>query len=60
MQAVVRAFVLLVIVLLIAGSVVAYSVANRGLSTRVPPSALETTVALTMRRAATPSASGAD
>jgi len=36
--------------------VAAYAIASRGLSTRVAPSAIETSIALTMRRFATPSA----
>ena len=54
MKAVVRAFLLLVGLALIGGGLAARAVASRGLSTRVPPSAIETWIALTMRRFATP------
>ena len=56
MKAVLRAFLLLVGVVIVGGAIAAYSVASRGLSTRVAPSAIETSIALTMRRLATPSA----
>lgn len=56
MRAVLRAFVLLVVVLAIAGGLAAYSVLGRGLSTRVAPSAVETYIARAMRGLATPSA----
>ena len=56
MKAVLRAFLLLVGVAIVGGAVAAYAVASRGLSTRVAPSAIETSIALTMRRLATPSA----
>lgn len=56
MKAVVRAFLLLVGVLLVGGVVAAYAVASRGLSTRVAPSAVETSIARAMRRLATPTA----
>lgn len=41
---------------MIGGGVAAYAIASKGLSTRVAPSAIETTIALAMRRLATPSA----
>jgi mono/diheme cytochrome c family protein len=56
MKAVFRAFLLLVGVAIVGGGVAAYAIASRGLSTRVAPSAIETSIALTMRKFATPSA----
>jgi len=56
MKAVIRALLLLIVAGAIAGGVVAYSIASRGLSTRVRPSAVEETITLTMRRLATPAA----
>jgi mono/diheme cytochrome c family protein len=56
MRALLRAVLLLVGVAVVVGGVAAYAVASRGLSTRVAPSAVETSIALTMRRFATPSA----
>lgn len=56
MKAIVRAFLLLIGVAIVGGGVAAYAIASRGLSTRVAPSAIETSIALTMRRFATPSA----
>lgn len=56
MKAIFRAFLLLVGVAIVGGGVAAYAIASRGLSTRVAPSAIETSIALTMRRFATPSA----
>ncbi|MGE0464668.1 MAG: cytochrome c [Vicinamibacterales bacterium] len=56
MRAVLRAFVLLVVVLATAGGLAAYSVLGRGLSTRVAPSPIETYIARAMRGLATPSA----
>lgn len=56
MKAILRAFLLLVGVAIVGGGVAAYAIASRGLSTRVAPSAIETSIALTMRRFATPSA----
>jgi mono/diheme cytochrome c family protein len=47
---------LLVALLAIACAVAAYSITRRGLSTRVPPSAVEVTLARAMRYLATPSA----
>jgi mono/diheme cytochrome c family protein len=54
MRAVFRAFLLLVGVAMVGGGVAAYTVASRGLSTRVAPSAIETSIALAMRKLATP------
>jgi mono/diheme cytochrome c family protein len=54
MKAVLRAVALLVVVGTLAGGLLAYSVVRRGLSTRVEPSAVETTLALAFRRLATP------
>ena len=56
MKAVFRAFLLLVGIAMVGGGVAAYAIASRGLSTRVAPSAIETSIALMMRRFATPSA----
>lgn len=56
MKAIVGAFLLLIGVAIVGGGVAAYAIASRGLSTRVAPSAIETSIALTMRRFATPSA----
>jgi len=54
MKAIVRALLLLIGVSIVTGGVAAYTVASRGLSTRVQPSALETLIAHAMRRLATP------
>jgi mono/diheme cytochrome c family protein len=54
MKAVVRALLLLIGVAIVTGGVAVYTVASRGLSTRVQPSALETWIAHAMRRLATP------
>jgi mono/diheme cytochrome c family protein len=56
MKAVLRAFLLLVVVVVVVAAVAGFTVTRRGLSTRVPPSALETSIALAMRRLATPNA----
>ncbi len=56
MKAVLCALLLLVGVAMVGGGVAAYTIASRGLSTRVPPSALEASIAMTMRKLATPSA----
>lgn len=56
MRAVVRAFLLLVACLAVIGGLVAYAITSQGLSTRVAPSVVETSIALAMRRLATPSA----
>jgi mono/diheme cytochrome c family protein len=54
MKAVVRALLLLIGVSIVTGGVAAYTVASRGLSTRVQPSTLETWVAHALRWLATP------
>ena len=54
MKALFRALLLLVVLLLVGGGLAAYSILSRGLSTRVPPSWIEATLARTMRKAATP------
>ena len=56
MKAVLRAFLLLLVVVAIAAGLAAYSIVRRGLSTREQPSGVETFIARTMRRLATPSA----
>ena len=56
MKAVLQAFLLLVGVVIAGGGVAAYAVATRGLSARVPPGAVEMSIAMAMRRLATPSA----
>ena len=56
MRALLRAFLLLVGVVMVGGGVAAYAIASRGLSTRVAPSAVEESIALTMRTLATPRA----
>ncbi len=56
MKAVLRAFLLIVGVAAVFGGVAAYAIVSRGLSTRVAPTALEESLALTMRRLATPRA----
>lgn len=56
MKAVIRALLLLVGVAMVGGGVAAYTIARRGLSTRVPPSAIEASIAMAMRKLATPSA----
>lgn len=56
MQAVIRALLILVLVAAVAGTVVAWTIVRKGLSTRVEPSAVEETMARTMRSLATPSA----
>lgn len=55
MKAFIRAFVALIVLVAIVGGVAAYTVARRGLSTRVEASAMEELLARTMRRLATPS-----
>jgi mono/diheme cytochrome c family protein len=52
----VRALLLLVVIVAAAGAVAAYSIASRGLGTRVPPSALEATISRAFRTLATPRA----
>lgn len=54
MSALLRAFALLVVLLLVGGAVAAYSITSRGLSTRVAPSSVEAVLARTMRGFATP------
>ena len=54
MKAFIRAFIVLIVVAAIAGGVVAYSIARRGLSARTEPSQVEEFLARTMRRLATP------
>lgn len=54
MKAVLRALLVLVAVAMVGGGVAAYAIASRGLSTRVVPSAIEASIALTMRSLATP------
>ncbi len=56
MKAFFRALLLLVTGAMVAGGVAAYAIVSRGLSTRVAPSAIEKSIALTMRRLATPRA----
>ena len=56
MKAVLRAFLLLVGVVIAGGGVAAYAIASRGLSARATPGAVETTIAMAMRRLATPRA----
>ena len=56
MKGFVRAFVVLLIILLVAGGAVAYSITSKGLSTRTTPAAAEEAIARTMRRLATPRA----
>ena len=54
MKAYIRALVALIVLAALVGGVVAYTVAQRGLSTRSEPSAIEELLARTMRRHATP------
>jgi mono/diheme cytochrome c family protein len=56
MKAFVRAFLVLLLILLVAGGTVAYSIASKGLSTRATPTAAEEAIALAMREWATPRA----
>lgn len=56
MRPMVRALLLWLAIGVIACAVVAYSIVERGLSTKVEPSAVEETLARVMRRLATPSA----
>jgi len=55
MKGLVRAALLIVVLIGIGGSLLAYSVVRRGLSTRVAPSLVEERIARAMRRLATPS-----
>jgi mono/diheme cytochrome c family protein len=54
-KAFMRALLALVVIVVIVGGVLAYSVARRGLSTRAEPSPVEELLARTMRHLATPS-----
>ena len=54
MKAFIRAFVALILLVVVVGGVAAYTVARRGFSTRSEPSAIEELLARTMRRLATP------
>jgi mono/diheme cytochrome c family protein len=54
MKAVIRAFLLLGALMVVGGGLAAFAIVSRGLSTRVPPSAVEEAVAMAMRSAATP------
>jgi mono/diheme cytochrome c family protein len=54
-KAFIRALVVLVVISVIVGGLLAYSVARRGLSTRTEPSRVEELLARTMRHLATPS-----
>lgn len=56
MKSVIRALLILVLVAAVAGTAVAWTIIRKGLSTRVEPSAVEETMARTMRSLATPSA----
>ncbi|MCC7241582.1 MAG: cytochrome c [Acidobacteria bacterium] len=56
MKATIRAFLLLVACAVVLGVLAAYAIASRGLSTPVPPSAVEASIARAMRRLATPNA----
>ncbi len=56
MKAVFRALLLLLGIALVIGGAAAYSIVSRGLSTRVKPSVIEETIALSMRTLATPRA----
>jgi len=49
-----KAFVVLLLVFAVAGGIVAYSIASKGLSTRTDPSMAEETIAMTHRSLATP------
>jgi mono/diheme cytochrome c family protein len=52
----VRAFALLILLIVVAGAFLTYPILKRGLSTRVEPSALEALIARGVRRLATPRA----
>jgi mono/diheme cytochrome c family protein len=54
MKATIRAFLLLVVCVVVLAGLAAYAITSRGLSTRVQPSAVEASIARTMRRLATP------
>jgi len=53
MKAFLRAFLVLVLILLVVGGTVAYSIASKGLSARTKPAAAEEAIALAMRDWAT-------
>ena len=55
MKAFLRALLLLVVVGAVIGGIAAYAIVGSGLSTRATPSAIEETIAMSMRRLATPS-----
>lgn len=54
MKAFLKAFVVWLLVFAVAGGIVVYSIASRGLSTRTSPSMAEERIALTIRSLATP------
>lgn len=54
MKAILKAFVVLLLVFAVTGGIVAYSIASKGLSTRTSPSMVEETIAMTVRNLATP------
>ena len=56
MNAVIRAFLMLLATAIVGLGMAAYAIASKGLSTRVAPSAIETSIALAMRKLATPNA----
>lgn len=56
MKTFLRAFVVLLMILLVAGGAIAYSITSKGLSTRTSPAAVEEAIARTMREWATPRA----
>ena len=56
MRAFLRAFIVLLMILLVAGGAIAYSITSKGLSTRTSPAAAEEAIARTMREWATPRA----
>jgi len=55
-RAVLRAVLVLIGLCLVIGGLLAYTIVRRGLSARAEPSQVETILAQTMRRAATPAA----
>jgi mono/diheme cytochrome c family protein len=59
MKALLRALLLLLVIFAIAAAIGVYTIVRRGVSTRVPPSALETRIALAMRALATPTSAKA-
>ena len=56
MRGVIRTFLLIVVVVVVLAGALIYSVARKGISTRVEPSWIEERAALAMRRLATPAA----